>query len=79
MKIRLYRPDNTFYDRESVNKFIERINNIINESSPEIGMTELENFKDKIILNKYYDTKDIWFLESLEEKINKENKDDLPF
>jgi len=78
MKIRMYRPDNCIYEREKVEEFIDRIVTLISKMPPDMDVSELENFKQLILLNKSYDNKDVWYIDSIEEKLTK-YEDDLPF
>jgi len=78
MKIKMYRPDNCIYEKEKVEEFIERIDILIFNLPPDMDASELENFKQLILLNKSYDNKDVWFIDSIEEKLNK-YEEDLPF
>jgi len=78
MKIKMYRPDNCIYEKEKVEEFIERIDILISKIPPDMDISELDNFKQLILLNKSYDNKDVWFIDSIEEKLNK-YEEDLPF
>lgn len=78
MKIKLSRPDSSVYEKDKVESFIDRINELINKIDPDIDTTDLEDFKKLIELNKSYDSRDSWYIEDMESKINKYNED-LPF
>ncbi len=79
MKIRLYRPENSFYEKTAVENFVKRIEDLISKIDADIDTTDLENFKKLIEINKSYDSRDVWYLEDLESKINKYQGEDLPF
>jgi hypothetical protein len=78
LKIKLSRPDSSVYEKDKVESFIDRINELINKIDPDIDTTDLEDFKKLIELNKSYDSRDSWYIEDMESKINKYNED-LPF
>lgn len=78
MIVRMYRSDNSVYEKDKVEAFIQRINDLINKVDPDIDTTDLEDFKKLIIFGKCYDSKDLWYIEDMESKIDKYNED-LPF
>lgn len=78
MNIKLYRSYDTITDKEKIKSFLDKIDILICKS--DTFANELQIFKEQIINKKYYDFKDIWYIEDVEYRIN--NGDivgDLPF
>jgi len=78
LKIKLYRSGSSIYEKDKVEAFVTRINELIDKIDPDIDITDLENFKRIIELTKSYDSRDLWCIEDMESKIDKYNED-LPF
>ena len=69
-------------NKEKVDAFISRVYNIREKLEAEdCNETSLYELIEKIKQNKYYDSKMVWYIESLEDnyKICVEGQNDLPF
>jgi hypothetical protein len=78
MQITLYNRDGTETNSNKVNDFIQRINNLISSIDLDIDTSDIYNLKLLIENQKCYNSKDVWYIEDMEDKINK-YKSDLPF
>ena len=80
-KIKVYINDYIF-EKDKVKDFVQRIENLIVDlSSVDMDFTELEQLKQSVISNKCYNSKNIWYLEEIENKVNiyRGDEGDLPF
>jgi hypothetical protein len=80
--VRLYNNGDYIFDKDKVNNFIIRIDNLIQSLNMEdIDTTELNNLKQLINLAKCYDSKNIWYVEQTEDALEQHlnNLRDLPF
>ncbi len=80
-KIKVYNRGYIF-DRSKVEDFITRINGLIGELQAfDMDVEELERCKEGIIKSKCYSSRDIWFIENIEDTVERylhDNKD-FPF
>lgn len=79
MKVKIFRAGNEIYEKEKVDEFLERIDELINKcENLDIDAQELIDFKKLVKLNNSYSPKDTWYIQEVEEKLDKV-EEDLPF
>ena len=79
MKVKIFRAGNEIYEKEKVDEFLERIDELINKcENLDIDAQELIDFKKLVKLNNSYSLKDTWYIQEVEEKLDKV-EEDLPF